>query len=66
LRQSDLKNKWQTAEAESVLGRCLTALGRSEEAAPLLEEGFRSLSEKLGNERRWIMERAQINKESLK
>ncbi len=35
IRQKDFKN-WQIADAESVLGECLTALGRFDEAEPLL------------------------------
>ena len=50
--------KWTSAEAESALGECLLALGKREEAKPLLEEGYNLLKEKLGAEREWIIERA--------
>lgn len=51
--------KWNSAEAESALGECLAALGREAEARPLLKEGLRHLSERLGPERHWLVERAR-------
>ena len=43
---------WQTGEAKSMLGRCLTALNRYDEAEPLLLDGYRTLEQALGAEDR--------------
>jgi serine/threonine protein kinase len=59
LRKTGSAFKWTSAEAESALGECLAVLGRQNEAAPLLEEGLRLLNERLGDERKWIVERAR-------
>jgi hypothetical protein len=39
---------WQIAEAESVLGAALAAMGRHREAEPLLRSGFSRLEARLG------------------
>lgn len=39
---------WQTGEAKSMLGRCLTALNRYDEAEPLLLDGYQTLEQALG------------------
>ncbi len=41
--QERRKQAWQTADAESVLGGCLAALGRADEAEPLLRESYAQL-----------------------
>ena len=41
---------WLIASAESVLGHCLAAMGRYEEAEPLLVESFRRIRAALGNQ----------------
>ena len=43
---------WQTGEAKSVLGRCLTALDRYADAEPLLLEGYQTLEKALGEQDR--------------
>ena len=40
----------RTAQTMSLLGACLAALNRHDEAEPLLRDGFESLREKLGLE----------------
>ncbi len=42
------ESRWRVADAESVLGECLLALGRRDEAATLLEGSYRILDEVLG------------------
>lgn len=66
LRSENIQDKWFAAEAESVLGECLLSLGRRDEAKPLLEEGVRLLGEELGDERKWIIERARKRLDKLR
>ncbi len=51
LNNSYLKH-WRVADAESVLGETLVALGRFDEAEPLLEEGYRVVSDVKGRNAR--------------
>jgi serine/threonine-protein kinase len=43
VRQKLTENNWQTADARSALGGCLTALRKYDEAAPLLENSYQFL-----------------------
>jgi tetratricopeptide (TPR) repeat protein/tRNA A-37 threonylcarbamoyl transferase component Bud32 len=47
---------WRTADAESVLGGCLTGLGRYAEAEPLLLDGYRRLAQSSGEGRQHLRE----------
>jgi serine/threonine protein kinase len=44
------RSGWRTADAESVLGGCLAALGRHDEAAPLLAASYRQLRKLRGDD----------------
>ncbi len=48
LKRARPEGDWMVAEAGSVLGGCLTALGRFSEAKPRLIEGYRTLRETRG------------------
>ncbi len=50
---------WRTPDAESVLGGCLTALGRYVEAEPLLLDGYQRLSQASGEGRQHLREAAR-------
>ena len=55
---------WQIAEAESLLGACLFARGRLQEAAPLVRRGYETLKEVRG-ERAWQTREARERLERL-
>ena len=48
LRRSLSQEDWKIASVECVWGGCLAALGRHEEAAPLLERSYAALLEAKG------------------
>jgi tetratricopeptide (TPR) repeat protein/tRNA A-37 threonylcarbamoyl transferase component Bud32 len=50
---------WRTADTESVLGGCLTRLGRYAEAEPLLLDGYHRLAQSSGEGRQHLREAAK-------
>ncbi|HEY7412544.1 MAG TPA: hypothetical protein VII13_17510, partial [Vicinamibacteria bacterium] len=50
---------WRTAEARSLLGGCLTVLGRHAEAEPLLVESYPILERRRGRDYRRTREAGQ-------
>ena len=49
----------QIASAESVLGACLTALARFDEAEPLVVESYERIKDKVGEHHTWTLEALQ-------
>jgi tetratricopeptide (TPR) repeat protein len=63
IRQTKLPGNWLTYNTQSVLGGCLCALGRKDEAEPLLTESQAALEKALGPEDYRVREaRARVEK----
>src|SRR5262249_20053147 len=50
--QSSVPNHWRVAQADSLYGSCLAALGRAAEAEPLLRHGYQRIASRQGSQRR--------------